>query len=146
MAQPATSLVINLTTSPCDESIAFYKKAFGFQEMMSMPGPGGKIIHAELMLGDILIFVNDSFPEHSGGVKSPQELGGTTVVLNLNVANADEAFDQAIKAGAKSFMPVEDTFWGARYGQVIDPYGHYWALNQSVKTLTPEEMMANMRG
>src|SRR5947209_14330564 len=97
------------------KAIEFYKKALGAQELVRMPSPDGKIMHAELKIGDSIIFLADEFPER-GMSRAPQTLGGTTGTLNLYVQDADTSFDKAIDAGGKVNMPVADMFWGDRYG------------------------------
>ena len=143
MSQPAPTLVTHLCASPAAEALAFYKKAFGFAENARMPMPDGKIMHAELQLGDQMLFVADEF-DFDAGVRTPLSLGGTCCTINLLVADADAAFKRAIDAGATVVMPVELAFWGARYGQVADPFGHRWAFNQQVSQPTVEEMQQAM--
>jgi PhnB protein len=120
------------------QAIDFYKKALGAEELMRMASPGGQIGHAELKIGDSIIFVTDENPEMN--CKSPQTLGGTPVSLFLYVADVDRAFQRAIDAGGKTIMPVADMFWGDRYGQFTDPYGHTWGLGTHVKDLSQPEI------
>lgn len=121
------------------KAIDFYKKAFGAKELERMDGPGGKVMHAEIQIGDSIFFLGEEMPEM--GAFSPDSTGGkTTGSLHLYVQNVDEAFNQAVNAGAKAAMPVADMFWGDRYGKVVDPFGHTWGLATHVKDLTPEEM------
>lgn len=96
-------------------------------------------MHAELNIGDSRIMLADEFPG-MGACQSPQTLGGTTVVLNIYVDNVDRLFNQAIGAGAKVTMPLANQFWGDRYGQVEDPFGHHWALGQHIEDVAPTEM------
>jgi PhnB protein len=121
------------------KAIEFYKKALGAQELVRMPGPDGKIMHAELKIGDSIIFLSDETPM-PGSVKSPQSLGGSTCTLNIYVANVDEQFKQAIAAGGKETMPLADQFWGDRYGTVTDPFGYTWGLATHKEDLSPQEM------
>jgi len=121
------------------KAIDFYKKALGAQELVRMPSPDGKIMHAELKIGDSIIFLSDEMPM-PGGIKSPQTLGGCTCTLNVYVPNVDETFKQAIAAGGKESMPVADQFWGDRYGQLADPFGHKWSLGQRKTTLSEDEI------
>jgi PhnB protein len=120
------------------QAIDFYKKALGAEELMRMASPGGKIGHAELKIGDSIIFITDENPEMN--CKSPQTLGGTPVSLFLYVPDVDKAFQRAIDAGGKTIMPVADMFWGDRYGQFTDPYGHTWGLGTHVKDLSEQEI------
>jgi PhnB protein len=121
------------------KAIDFYKKALGAQELVRMPSPDGKIMHAELKIGDSIIFLSDEMPM-PGAPKSPQSLGGVTGTLNIYVPNVDQAFQQAIAAGAKESMPVADQFWGDRYGSLIDPFGYVWGIGTHTEDLTPQQM------
>ena len=103
-----------------------------------MPSPDGKITHAELKIGDSIIFLADEFPNM--GTESPQTLGGNTGSLSLYVQNVDSAIQQAISAGGKATMPVTDMFWGDRYGQFVDPFGHTWGIGAHTQDLTAEGM------
>ena len=120
------------------QAIEFYKKAFGAKELRRSPGPGGKLMHAEMQIGDSRIFLNDDFPEM--GALSPVALKGTPVTIHLYVEDADSVYQQAVKAGAKVVMPLADQFWGDRYGLVTDPFGHSWSIGSHIKDMTPEEM------
>jgi len=120
------------------EAIDFYKKALGAEERMRMAGPDGKIGHAELKIGDSIIFLSDENPGF--GTKSPQSLGGISGALYLYVEDVDKAFQRAIDAGASVKMPVADMFWGDRVGNFVDPYGHSWTLSTHTQDLTAQEM------
>jgi PhnB protein len=120
------------------KAIDFYKKALGAQELMRMPGPDGKIMHAELKIGNSVIFLSDENPQMN--VKSPQSLGGSTCTLNVYVPNVDDVFKQAIAAGGKESMPVADQFWGDRYGTLTDPFGYSWGIGTHKEDLSPKEM------
>ena len=121
------------------EAIEFYKKALGAQEIMRMTGPDGLIGHAELRIGDSVLFINDEMP-NMGACKSPQTLGGSTGSLYLYVEDVDSAFNRALDAGGKASMPVSDMFWGDRFGAFTDPFGFTWGLSTHVKDLTPEQI------
>jgi PhnB protein len=121
------------------KAIEFYKKALGAQELMRMPGPDGKIMHAELKIGDSVIFISEEQPQ-MGTVKSPQTLGGCTCVLNVYVPNVDNLFKQAISAGGKEVMPLADQFWGDRYGSFVDPFGLSWGLATHKEDVSQQEM------
>jgi len=121
------------------QAIDFYKKALGAKELMRMPTPDGKIGHAELQIGDSIIFVSDEFP-NMGVSKSPQSLGGCTGTLNLYVEDVDKTFQRAVDAGGKTAMPVADMFWGDRYGTFIDPFGHTWGVGTHKEDLSEHEI------
>ena len=125
------------------EAIEFYKKAFGAEERMRMAGPDGKIGHAELKIGDSMIFLSDENPAF--GTKSPESLGGITGALYLYVEDVDQAFQRAIDAGGQVKMPVADMFWGDRVGNFVDPYGHSWTLSTHTQDLTAQEMEEGAR-
>ena len=121
------------------QAIEFYKRAFGAEEMYRSPGPDGKtIMHAALMIGNSPVFLCDEFPQM--GSKSPQSLDGTPVTMHLYVDNVDKAFQRAVDAGAQTIMPVQDQFWGDRYGMLKDPYGHTWSLASHVEDVPPAEI------
>jgi uncharacterized glyoxalase superfamily protein PhnB len=120
------------------KAIEFYKQAFGAQERYRMPGPDGKLMHAELQIGDSTVMLSDEFPEM--GAVSPQSLNGTTVGIFLCVEDVDAVFKKAVGAGAKVLMPVADMFWGDRFGKVADPFGHQWQIATHKEDMTPEEM------
>lgn len=137
------TLTPHLVCDGAADAIAFYQRAFGAEELSRMPGPGGKIMHAMIRIGDSVVMLNDAFPEM--GAKGPHALGGTPVTLHLYVTDADAAFARAVAAGATPRMPVAEQFWGDRYGIVVDPFGHQWSVATHVKDLTPEQMMAGMQ-
>ncbi len=120
------------------EAIAFYKNAFGAKQKSVMTGPDGKIMHAEIQIGDSMLMLSDEFPQM--GSKSPKTLGGTASGVMVYTKNVDKLFDQALKAGASVLMPVTDMFWGDRYGKVADPYGHIWDLATHKEDLTSKQM------
>jgi len=122
-------------------SLDFYKQAFGAQEVSRMMTPdGSKLLHAELEILGHRLFVCDEFSASEGGTcRCPRTLGGTGVRMMLQVDDADRTVEQAVAAGARVLMPVQDMFWGARYGKLLDPYGHEWGINQQVEELTEAE-------
>ncbi len=128
----------NLIVNDGPRAIDFYKRAFGAEELFRLDGPGGKIVHAELKIGDSIIMLSDEMPQ--GSCRSPQSLGGTAVNIFLYVRDVDRVFQQAVAAGARVAMPVSDMFWGDRYGQVTDPFGHSWALATHKEDVLPEEL------
>ena len=137
--QPA--VLPHLVVDDAAAAIDFYVKAFGAVEHGRVPGPDGKLIHASLGINGASVMLNDDFPEMSGGKSmTPKALGGSPVTIHLVVTDVDKQFQQAIDAGGTVVMPVEDQFWGDRYGQIRDPFGHAWALGQHKEDLSPEEI------
>jgi PhnB protein len=128
----------HLNVRDCAQALDFYKKAFGAKETVRMPGPGGKILHAEIKIGDSHLFLADEMPEW--GSKSPLMLGGTPTTICLYVEDCDALYNQALGAGATVSMPLADQFWGDRYGKLKDPFGHEWAIATHLEDLTPAEM------
>jgi PhnB protein len=137
--QPAVSP--HLVVDNAAAAIDFYVKAFGAEELGRVPGPDGKLIHAALNINGATIMLNDDFPEMSGGKSTtPKSLGGTPVTIHLTVTDVDAKFQRAVDAGATVVMPLEDMFWGDRYGVVEDPFGHQWSLGQPVREVSMEEL------
>ncbi|HEV2688420.1 MAG TPA: VOC family protein, partial [Bryobacteraceae bacterium] len=126
------------------KAIEFYRKAFGAEVRGDHRGPDGKVMHAELKIGDSVFFLADEYPG-MGSCASPETLGGSTVIPNLYAENIDQVFNQAVAAGATVLMPLADQFWGDRYGQLQDPFGHVWALGQHIEDLTREEQERRAR-
>ena len=118
------------------EAIEFYKKAFDAKEIYRFPTPDGKILHAMIQIGDSFVMLSDEFS--SMGLRSPSTIGGTPVSLHLYVEDADGIFKKAVSAGAIITMPLMDMFWGDRFGTVMDPYGHSWAIATHKIDMTPE--------
>lgn len=119
-------------------AIDFYSKVLGAKERMRMPGPDGKIGHAELQIGDSVLMLADPWEE--GGFLAPQAVGRTSVTLSLYVDDVDAVFERALAAGAKSLRPLENQFYGDRSGQFEDPFGHRWSIATHVEDVSPEEM------
>lgn len=132
------SITPSLVINNANEAIEFYKKAFDAKEIYRFPTPDGKILHAMIQIGNSFVMMSDEFP--TIGLKSPSSIGGTAVTLHLYVEDADKIFKQAIDSGAVVTMPIMDAFWGDRYGMVIDPYGHSWAIATHKIDMTPEGM------
>jgi PhnB protein len=120
------------------DAIEFYKKAFSAKELFRMPGPDGKIGHAEIQIGDSIAMLADERPEQ--GINSPNSLKGTAVSFMVYVKDVDSAFKQAVNAGATVTQPLENKFYGDRMGGVVDPFGHHWYLGTHIEDLTPEEI------
>ena len=119
-------------------AIEFYKNVFGATERMRMPGPDGRVMHAELQIGDSILMLADESP--SMGALSPQTIGGSGSLVSVYVADVDAAVAKAVAAGAKVVRPVKDQFYGDRTGGIIDPFGHIWSVATHVEDVTPEEM------
>ncbi len=120
------------------DAIEFYTKAFGATERMRLNLPDGKIMHAEIQFGDVVIMISDELPDW--GMLSPSSLGGSPASIMLYVEDADIAFKRAIDAGATENMPVEDQFWGDRMGSVMDPFGYKWSLTTQIEKVDPAEI------
>jgi PhnB protein len=127
-----------LTVRDGARAIEFYKNAFGAKERGVMKDADGKVLHAELMIGDSIIMLSDEFPQY--GTLSPQSVGGSPMGLHIYLDSVDAAFDRAVKAGAEVEMPVMDQFWGDRYGKLKDPFGHKWSIGTHIKDLSTDEM------
>jgi uncharacterized glyoxalase superfamily protein PhnB len=128
----------HLSVREAAKAIEFYQRAFGAELMFLLNAPDGKVMHATLKLGDSRFQLAD---ESSGaGTPAPPTLGGSPIVLNICVENVDELWNRAAAAGAKVSMPLANQFWGARYGQLVDPFGHSWALFSQVEDVPPEEL------
>ena len=127
-----------LAVDDASAAIAFYERAFGARERMRMPMPDGKIAHAELEIGDSVVMLSDPFPQAT--VRPPKELGGTSLGVFLYVEDLDAFVQRATDAGATVTMPPEDMFWGDRFGQISDPFGHVWQVATHVEDVPPQEM------
>jgi uncharacterized glyoxalase superfamily protein PhnB len=128
----------HLVCAGATEAIEFYQKAFGATELSRVPGENGKLMHASVRIGDSVVMLNEEMPEW--GAFGPKSLKGSAVTIHLYVENADAVFEQAVAAGARVTMPLDDMFWGDRYGKVEDPFGHQWSIGTHVRDVTPEEM------
>jgi uncharacterized glyoxalase superfamily protein PhnB len=126
-----------ITVKGAADAIAFYKRALGARERMRLASPDGKIMHAEIQIGDSVIFLCDEMPER--GKPSPQTVGGSTGSLYVYVPDVDASVKRAVAAGARVTMPVADMFWGDRFGVISDPFGHDWGLATHTEDLTPAQ-------
>ncbi len=126
----------NLVVRDASKAIDFYKKAFGAEEKFRLPGPDGKIVHAEIKIGDSVVMLAD---EMEGMTKSPTAYGGSPVGFYLYFEDVDAAWKRAVDAGAKPVMPLADMFWGDRTGRLEDPFGHSWSPAQHTNDPTPDE-------
>ena len=125
------------------EAIAFYIRAFGATELSRLPGPNGRLMHAMIRIGDSTVMLVDEMPEC--GALGPQSLKGSPVTIHLYVEDVDAIAAQAVRAGAKTTMPVSDMFWGDRYGQIEDPFGHRWSIATHVRDVAPADMQKAMQ-
>ncbi len=133
------TLTPNLVIRDCSKAIEFYKRALGAQEVARMPAPDGKTIwHAELRIGDSIVFMNDEMPGMGRSAPTPEN--PVPVTMWLYVQDCDAAFRRAVQAGAKETMKPADMFWGDRCAGVADPYGYLWSFATHQKDLTAEEM------
>jgi PhnB protein len=123
-----------------ERAAAFYAAAFGAEEMSRIPTPDERLMSVQLRLGDGMLHLADEFPEI--GVLAPPSIGGTPVVLSLDVDDADAVFARALRAGAVERQAVQDTFWGDRHGQLDDPFGHRWNVAQHVRDVPHDEVVA----
>lgn len=121
-----------------DHALDFYKQTFTATEVMRFPEPGGKLMHAEIKVGDSLIMLGDEHPEWN--TLSPQTVGGTPVSLMLYAEDADAVFDRAVAAGAKVLQPVQNQFYGVRSGTILDPFGHQWTIGTHQEDVPMEEL------
>ena len=128
-----------LTVNDGARALEFYARAFGAREVERMPGPGGKLMHAELRIGDSVVMLSDEFPGMST-CKAPTTLGGTTGSIFLYVPDVDPAFRRAVEAGCKVLMPLTNMFWGDRFGKLEDPFGNQWTMATHVEDVAHDEM------
>jgi PhnB protein len=132
------SITPSLVCRNAAQAIDFYKTVFGATEIVRMPGPDGKIMHAELKIGDSTFFLNDPM---SKTLPALPDAGATNLTsLHLYVANADAIFNRAVEAGARVDMPIQDMFWGDRFGRLTDPFGQQWGIATHKEDVAPEEM------
>jgi PhnB protein len=133
----------HLTCAGASDAIDFYQRAFAAVEVARMPGPGGKLMHAMIRIGDSAIMLVDEFPDY--GSFGPKSLKGSPVTIHLYVEDVDAFVRRAVDAGAKITMPIADMFWGDRYCRLEDPFGHQWSVATHIRDMTLEEMQEAMR-
>ena len=140
------SVTPHLIVSPAADAVAFYVKAFGAKPGLMMNGPGGVVMHGELKIGDSILMLADEQPPMGPGPirKSPRNLGGTCSGVMLYVKDVDAVFARAVEAGGTAMMPPMDMFWGDRYAQLEDPFGHVWAIATHLKDMTARQMQQAM--
>ena len=132
------SVTPHLICAGAADAIEFYKKAFGAEEMIRMPGTQGRLLHACIRIGDSNVMLVDEMPEW--GALGPKALKGSPVTMHLYVEDVDAAIARAVAAGATVAMPAADMFWGDRYGKIVDPFGHHWSLATHIRDMTADEM------
>jgi uncharacterized glyoxalase superfamily protein PhnB len=130
----------HIVVQGADRAAVFYREAFGAQELTRIPTPDGRLMSVQLRLGESVLHVADEFPEM--GVLAPPSLGGTAVVLSLEVGDAEASFAQALAAGAEVRQPLQEMFWGDLHGQLDDPFGHRWNVSQHVRDVPQEQIVA----
>lgn len=138
------SLTPHLICAGAADAIEFYRKAFGAIEEFRLPGPEGKLVHAMVRIGDSPLMLVDEMPDW--GALGPKALKGSPVTIHLQVEDVDAVVARAVAAGAIVTMPVEDAFWGDRYGQLQDPFGHNWSVATHVRDLSPDQIREAMTG
>jgi PhnB protein len=136
----AMSITPHLVVQGAERAVAFYRDAFGAEELSRIPVPDGRLMSVRLRIGDGLLHLADEFPEL--GVLAPPSVGGTSVVLALEVGDAEAVFAQAVAAGAQVRQPLAEVFWGDRHGQLDDPFGHRWNVAQHLRDVPHDEIVA----
>lgn len=131
-----------LVISGAVQALEFYRKAFGAKVITRQALPDGKLLHGRIKIGDSLVMMSDEFP--GGYARSPTTLGGSTFSLHIYTRNVDKLWQQAVSAGAKVVMPLDNQFWGERYGILTDLFGHNWSMSMRVK-MSPKEMEAKRK-
>ena len=136
------SLTPYLVCKGAAKAIAFYAEAFGAQEVMRMPGPDGQVMHAEVKIGNSMLMLSDENKER--GYLSPDSIGGTAASIMFYTDDMDAVFQRAVGLGATAEQPPADMFWGDRMGNLVDPFGHKWAIATHKEDVSPEEMQKRM--
>ena len=134
------SITPHLVVQGAERAAAFYRDAFGAEELSRIPTPDGRLMSVQLRIGGGLLHLADEFPEL--GVLAPPSIGGTAVVLALDVADAEAVFAQAVAAGAEVRQPLAEAFWGDLHGQLDDPFGHRWNVSQHLRDVPHDEIVA----
>ena len=131
------SLTPHIVCAGAADAIRFYQEAFGAEELIRIPADDGRLMHAAITIDGAMVMLVDEMKEH--GVLSPLSLGGSPVTLHLNVPDADKAIERAVAAGATVTLPAHDAFWGDRYGQLRDPFGHGWSVAHPLRDTVMSE-------
>ncbi len=132
------TITAHIVVADAARAADWYREVLGAEEQARIELPGGKLMQVELRFGGSTVMLADEFPEL--GVLSPLAIGGTATVLHLRCADVDEVWKRATAAGVEVRQPLSDTFWGERYGQITDPFGHRWGLAQHLRDVPQEEM------
>lgn len=142
MTQKTQPIVPYLTVDNASAAVEFYVKAFGAKEVRRQAAPGTtKLLHAQLEINGGTVMLSDDFPEfHGGKPQSARAIGATPVTIHLTSENAEQLFNQAVKAGAEVLIPFADQFWGAKYGQLLDPHGLKWSIATPDRPVTDEQL------
>jgi uncharacterized glyoxalase superfamily protein PhnB len=133
----------HLVCAGAAEAIEFYKKAFGALDEVRLPGPNGRIMHAQIRVEGSAVMLVDEMPEW--GALGPRSLKGSPVTIHLYVRDVDAFVRRAVDAGAKITMPLDDMFWGDRYCKLEDPFGHHWSVATHIRDVSPDEMRQAMQ-
>lgn len=141
---PYRTVTPHLVVADAPSAIEFYKKVFGATEKMRLADPkiGGKIVCAELVIGDTLISLADEHLEWNA--RSPKTLGGSPIALTIYVEDADAVAARAVEAGSKLIYPIQDQFYGERQGRIEDPFGHQWMISTHIEDVSVEEMQVRL--
>ena len=139
-----SSVMLYFSVKGASDAIAYYKKAFGAEELVRMPMPDGKVGHAELRIDGSIVMLADEMDHPEAIAKSPRTLGGVTSGLVLYVADCDAVFQRAVEAGGKVRRPLANQFYGDRSGTIEDPFGQVWTIATHVEDVSPAEMKKRM--
>ena len=134
-----TGITPHLVVGDASAAADWYRNVFGAEERGRLEVPGGKLMQVELRFGDSAVMLADEFPEL--GVLSPLSVGGTATVLHFSTDDAEAVWQRALDAGAEVRQPLQDAFWGERYGQITDPFGHRWGIAQHLRDVPREELI-----
>jgi PhnB protein len=134
------TITVHLVVRGADRAANWYAQALGAEERGRVPVPDGRFMQIELRFGDSTVMIADEFPEM--GVVSPLTVGGLYSALSIHTADVEALWERAVQAGAEIVQPLQDMFWGDRHGEIIDPFGHKWALEQHVRDVPAEEVRA----
>lgn len=137
------SITPHLVCDGAAAAIDFYQRAFGATDAVRLPGPDGRIMHAQVRIGDSAVMLVDE--NRACGMLGPKSIGGSPVTIHLYVDNVDATYQRAVAAGAKATMPPADMFWGDRYGVLEDPFGHHWSIATHQRDVSEHEMQQAMR-
>src|SRR5262245_6248413 len=142
MTQKTQPIIPYLTVDNASVAVEFYVKAFGAKEVRRQAAPGStKLLHVELVVNGGTLMLSDDFPEfHGGKASSAKAIGATPVTIHLTSENAEQLFNQGVKAGAQVLLPFADKFWGAKYGQLTDPFGFRWSISTPDRPMTEDQL------